>query len=201
MIDIEQLRADMEAGTGGPWHYRPQAFDDWGYVRGPDRGDGWGPFICQAKAPTSEEFENECRRTGQDPWGPNARRIARLPDLEQAYLDMHEGCAEYLKEGETPAERLASNHREILALMNLFEPERRHAEAWVKAAREAEAKLAQQGDQIAALHEQNRKLREALTAISNAPSEMTWGEDTEVAHCLNKCEAIADAALAEGETG
>lgn len=63
----------------------------------------------------------------------------------------YEDCSEYLKEGETPAQRLASNHKEILTLMKLLEKEKRHSEVWVKAARDAESRLARQGDEIEAL--------------------------------------------------
>lgn len=85
MIDLEQLKADREAGTDGPWLYRPDKFDDWGIVKNSKHY-----VICQARDPEicSAKELNEHRRAKTDPWGSYARRIARLPELEAAYIEV-----------------------------------------------------------------------------------------------------------------
>lgn len=76
--------------TPGPWAYRPQKYDDWGYVRGPEQDDGFQPFICQAKdmRAMDDDVLNEHRRNGTDPWEANARLIAAAPDLLAASESM-----------------------------------------------------------------------------------------------------------------
>jgi len=68
-INIEELKRDREAGAGGPWKWIDQ---DGYYTLSP------GIFISDS--------------TDVTPWGDNidtvnARRIARLPDLEAAFLE------------------------------------------------------------------------------------------------------------------
>lgn len=70
MIDIDNLKADREAGTPGPWVLEyPDA--TWGIVPGSKRG-----YIFM-----SCFFE---KGDGHDV--RNARRIARVPDLETAVI-------------------------------------------------------------------------------------------------------------------
>jgi len=85
--EIAAIKADMEAGTPGPWYYRPHKFDDWGTVRGDIDSSGWMPFICQAHDPMADESGfDEHRKAGADPWAANARRIARVPAMEAEIL-------------------------------------------------------------------------------------------------------------------
>lgn len=86
----EELKALLEKATPGPWHYRPQKFDDWGYVRASVRPDGWQPFICQAKNDAEEEVVNAARKAGIDPWGANARLIALAPTLAARVVALEE---------------------------------------------------------------------------------------------------------------
>jgi uncharacterized coiled-coil protein SlyX len=84
----EEVAKMLEGVTAGPWHYRPHQHDDWGVVRGGDLGD-WGgyPHLCQARDPDKldEPTLAAHRKSGEDPWGPNARFIAwartAVPDL------------------------------------------------------------------------------------------------------------------------
>lgn len=64
-INMQELLEDRENGTAGPWVEDTRA----GYVLGAITGDGWYPVLAQEVSPT------------------NSRRIARLPDLEEAYIE------------------------------------------------------------------------------------------------------------------
>lgn len=72
-INLDELRADREAGTGGPW----EVFNDPECAR---------PGI-EAIGETIVVYG--CDDDGEGVHGDhaNARRIARLPDLEAAYLE------------------------------------------------------------------------------------------------------------------
>lgn len=85
--------------TPGPWAYRPQEYDDWGYVRGPMDTDGFREFICQAKdVRATEDDENDARRNGTDPWAANACLIAAAPELYealQAMIDLQDNATPF----------------------------------------------------------------------------------------------------------
>lgn len=72
-INLDELRADREAGTDGPWH---EAYDD-------DNGQavvsGEHTEICTCWHHSVGSIEKQMHA--------NARRIARLPDLEAAYIE------------------------------------------------------------------------------------------------------------------
>lgn len=81
-IDIEQLKADIEAGTPGPWTYRPHRYDDWGLIRG---GDDY-PVASASTCRASDREKDKHRTNKTDPSFNNARRIARVPDMEARIL-------------------------------------------------------------------------------------------------------------------
>lgn len=90
MDDLVRRARDFLVGVSkGPWAYRPQEFDDWGYVRQADPdADGWRHFICQVKSPMlSDDGLNDCRKRGIDPWGRDAKFIAESRDLIPAMAD------------------------------------------------------------------------------------------------------------------
>ena len=64
-------------------------------------------------------------------------------DALQATLN---ACAIYLKDGETPAQRIHRDHCDALALMSLLAQEKRKSEALLEALKHAEAALADIGD-------------------------------------------------------
>lgn len=70
MIDIEQLRADIAAGTPGPW---VNDGPTWNAIIWSDNGNRIA-FMAHSNGLNDARDE------------ANARRIARLPDLEAAYL-------------------------------------------------------------------------------------------------------------------
>lgn len=74
--------------TPGPWAYRPEEYDDWGYVRGAPDSDGARWVICQARSPYKTQEELAAHRIdGTDPWEATARLIAASPDLYDAMAE------------------------------------------------------------------------------------------------------------------
>lgn len=70
MIDIKSLKADREAGTDGRW-LAIKYFGD---------KDGW--FV------RSQDQESICGKGSTELSEANASRIARLPELEDAYIEV-----------------------------------------------------------------------------------------------------------------
>lgn len=95
--DLKALKALEAKATPGPWAYRPERYDDWGYIRAPrlvtEPGlPGCFVAVCrEGRTYTSEELD-DCRRNGVDPCGDNAKLIAAarnalpylISDLEAA---------------------------------------------------------------------------------------------------------------------
>lgn len=73
-IDVEQLRADMAAGTPGPWRHD---------------GPHWNAIVW-SDAGNRIAFMAHSNGLDDDRDEANASRIARLPDLETAYLALAE---------------------------------------------------------------------------------------------------------------
>lgn len=93
MTDLtpEAVEAALDGATPGDWLYRPNEYDDWGYVRSATPGYDYNLFVCQAKDQrVSEEAEGVHRRNGTDPWEHNARLIALAPELAREYLRLKE---------------------------------------------------------------------------------------------------------------
>lgn len=98
-INLAELLADREAGTDGPWYVNEPNKEEERYVGEMIIGAG----IRTVREPTlhdnrfrevrySEHVVDGCGCCGS-PWGndehaeADARRIARLPDLEAAYIE------------------------------------------------------------------------------------------------------------------
>lgn len=79
---VGELRGLLEGTSPGPWAYRPDEFDDWGVVRGPEKTVEWAdypvrPFVAQARHSDmqGEEYLAECRKAKTDPWAGDAKLI------------------------------------------------------------------------------------------------------------------------------
>jgi hypothetical protein len=89
-IDPNQLSTDTAtsgaqgsgAFTPGPWFYRPQPMDDWGWVR-----DGRGYTVAMARNPDAGELE-PYRARKADPYEANARLIVQAPAMYEALKDL-----------------------------------------------------------------------------------------------------------------
>lgn len=83
---IAEITERLAKATPGPWGYRSQENDDWGYVRGPKLPDGWSPIAAIGRAGRYDVNENAHRKAGTDPYGPNAAFIAAARNLLPALL-------------------------------------------------------------------------------------------------------------------
>jgi hypothetical protein len=74
---------DKRTHTPGPWQYRPNEYDDWGYVRAlPLPGENIGDIVAVAKdSSVPSECYAEYRKRKADPFEANARLIAAAPEL------------------------------------------------------------------------------------------------------------------------
>lgn len=80
-----ELRQLADNASEGPWAYRPDKYDDWGFVRGPEREADWvdypiRPLVLQARHSDLQDDEllSECRKNKTDPWGADAKLIVWL---------------------------------------------------------------------------------------------------------------------------
>lgn len=79
---LDAIHRSRQSGTPGPWRYRPHEYTDWGEVYS-------GSFrLCQVRDPQAmgENLLRLHRKAETDPWEVNARRIARVPEMEARIL-------------------------------------------------------------------------------------------------------------------
>jgi hypothetical protein len=151
-LDLDQIRADREAGTPGEW----AVYGDEPWLLAIHTDD-----VTRICFMAHSNGLNDARDYA------NARRIARVPDLEAAYLAsvariaeleaanrglvrlnevtekryqeradavLHlqallDDCAEYLKDGETPRQRMDREHHDVLSLMGMLAKDRAERDA------------------------------------------------------------------------
>lgn len=90
MTDLtERLRKRIAEASPLPWVYRPDQYDDWGWIRGVEQESEIGryrPIVANAKdSNVKDEAFAQHRQDKTDPYGPNALLITEgvnaLPDL------------------------------------------------------------------------------------------------------------------------
>lgn len=112
--DVARLRKRLAEASPQPWVYRPDKYDDWGFIRGVERDDkGIGPFrpiVALARdSMVGTEQENDHRSAGTDPYGPNALLIVEAVNALPALLDTIERQRELLKRVRTSMVLLQQN--------------------------------------------------------------------------------------------
>lgn len=87
--DVQAIIDGCKGVTPGPWFYRPEKYDDWGFVRGSSPDSLPGHLIAVAHRGRDEiDGEDDIhRKTGVDPFGATAKHIARLsPEVVRSLL-------------------------------------------------------------------------------------------------------------------
>lgn len=95
---VERLRKRLAEASPQPWVYRPDRFDDWGWIRGTERDDrGIGPYrpvmAIARDSSVRDQHEAAHRAAGTDPYGPNALLITDAVNALPSLLDTIEAQA------------------------------------------------------------------------------------------------------------
>ena len=89
----------MAEHTPTPWRYRPNHYDDWGWIKGPD-----GRLTATARS--SGEYDgDEHRAAGTDPYEANAAFIVKCVNSHDALVKALEnicGAAEHCGDEDAP---------------------------------------------------------------------------------------------------
>lgn len=74
---IEQMLDAARKATPGTWQYRPEQFDDWGFIRAEptEEGKGWPVAIAKHGSYLGEDGAADYRSRGADPYEFNGRHI------------------------------------------------------------------------------------------------------------------------------
>lgn len=88
MTLIEQIKKDREAGTPGPWCVPDQTYSRKLTVEIDGRNEGDLLIPCPGSGGAMSYTGEVCTLSwmGTEIWDANARRIARVPDMEAALL-------------------------------------------------------------------------------------------------------------------
>lgn len=112
--ETERLRSLLAEASPGPWVYRPDKYDDWGWIRGVEQDSDIGryrPIVANAKnSNVGEAAMAEHRSAGTDPYGPNALLIVEAVNALPALLDTIERQRALLKPFAIAADDLEDRH-------------------------------------------------------------------------------------------
>jgi hypothetical protein len=108
---LDALDRLHEAATPSPWQYRPEEYDDWGFVRGPGAiGDTWLVLVARSGREESYDEMAAHRVNGTDPYGGNAQFVTALrnayPTLRAHIATLTERLAEAERERDAARMRL-----------------------------------------------------------------------------------------------
>jgi hypothetical protein len=107
-LNLTHLKELLERATKGPWAYRPDACDDWGFIR-----QDWDnaepnlkrPVVAISRGGVGDDHDAH-RRAGTDPYRPNGELIVAavnaLPDLIQELEAAQQRVVELEKRLEIP---------------------------------------------------------------------------------------------------
>lgn len=89
----ERLKDLLAKATPGPWAYRPEMYDDWGFIRGPEVEMPYGPgypIVAMSREgymPNAHAGHDEHRRNGTDPYRPNGELIVEAVNAIPALIE------------------------------------------------------------------------------------------------------------------
>lgn len=197
-LDLDRLRGLVEAASPLPWVYRPEKYDDWGWIRGVERDDrGIGPFrpiVANAKdSLVSDEDMDAHRRAGTDPYSPNAELIVTAVNLIPTLLA---NAATPANGEQVEPDKLKTAYLALLTISQEDDgPLGRYA---AKIARAVEPNATPAED----ARERVRVLEEALRDIAETQMPTARGVDHSewTAGAFDEFQAIARTALGNKET-
>lgn len=74
-LNLDELERLLKKAPARPWLYRPDKYDDWGFIRGGERMIGGFPVVALGRSGGLPGDHDEHRRAGTDPYGPTAELI------------------------------------------------------------------------------------------------------------------------------
>lgn len=84
---VEALRALLAKASAAPWFYRPDKYDDWGFIRGGERTEFGLPVVALGRSSNRDDDHDAHRYAGTDPYGDNAKAIVALRNHAEPLLD------------------------------------------------------------------------------------------------------------------
>lgn len=128
--DLDKLRELLAKATPGPWEYRPDKYDDWGFIRGPEVERSYGRakmVVALSRDGPDEKDHSEHRRDGTDPYEANGRLIVAavnaLPSLIGRIDMLEKGLRPFtlapIGSGKDPPEPFPSDDTQVAFIANV----------------------------------------------------------------------------------